>query len=203
MMCKKREFGIGYGDDNVALDLGLLTKIMTDPPIWVIDVDGVRLELATDDLLRQERFRKICMEKINRLPPRVKASSWEKLINDRLESCEYVEAPSDAGPVGMFMHHIRQFCTGPAQADNKDEILNGKVFVTDDSVFFRGIDLLAHLDRQRFKHLDHRKVWGVLRDLGAGHKKMNLKGVKTEVWFIKQFNDIEGAFDVKRSGDEI
>lgn len=200
-LCRQCEFGIGYGQQQEStISLGGLTKIMTDPPIWIIDVSGIRFELASDDLLRQDRFRKLCMEKINIYPPRVKTKDWEMLINDRLANVELIEAPDDAGPQGLFWHFLRQYCTGPAQANTRDEILNGKVWNENDRVYFRSADLMAYLDRQKFKYYDSRKIWSILKDrAGAQHSSLELKGVKTRVWSIEQFDIIEGEFDVPQT----
>jgi len=196
-LCRKCDYGIGYGDNVPVVSLGSLTKILTDPPIWIIDVNSIRFELATDDLTRQDRFRKLCMEKINVYPPRIKTKDWETLINDRLTNCEMVEAPDDAGPVGIFWHYLRQFCTGPAQANTKDEILSGKVWVEEDRLYFRSADLMAYLDRYKFRYLDGRKIWSLLQEnRGAKHSTFTLKGVKTKVWHIKPFEEITDEFDV-------
>lgn len=200
-LCKKCEFGIGFGmAQESSIALGNLTKILTDPPIWIIDVNGIRFELTSDDLLRQDRFRKLCMEKINIYPPRVKAKDWENLINDRLNNVETVEAPDDAGPAGLFWHYLRQFVTGPAQANTRDEILNGKVWYDDGRIYFRNADLMAYLDRQKFKQFDSRKIWTMIKDaMAARHHKFELKNVKTPVWSIEQFDEIDGDFDIPES----
>lgn len=204
-VCRAAEYGIGYGKEGEAapIELGEFTKILTDPPLWIIPINGVRVEMGSDDILRQDRFRRLCMERINILPPRVKTASWEAMINDRLVNCEIVEAPDDAGPVGMFLHHLRQFCTGVAQAATRDEILNSKVWTEDGRHYFRAVDLMVYLDRQRFKALDQRKIWSILREDGAGHKTLTLKGVRTRVWHIAQFDEADGEFEVPQTDQSI
>lgn len=208
-LCRMRRFGIGHGhvdggSQEPPVVLGTLTKIMTDPPIWTIDVDGVRMELETDDLVSQERFRKLCVQVINKFPPRLKADRWEKLIQDRLDNVEIVEAPADSGPEGLFWHHLRQFCTGPAQAKERDEILAGRVWTDDGRTWFRSADFLRYLDQQRVRLFDQRTIWGLLRKSGkAGHKNLTLKGLKVELWWVEAFTAQDGDFNVPRAEGNI
>lgn len=184
-ICKTRQFGIGNDDEEVSLVLGTLTKILTKPPIWVMDVDGVRIELTTEELTSQEKFRKKCVEAINKLPPRIKALRFDKLIMDRLDNCEEVEAPDDAGPEGTFLHYFNQFCTGTLRTENKDQLLVGRVWVNEDKIYFRVADLLRYLDQQRYKQFNERGIWSVLkREYDAGHRTFSIKGVRVATWYV-------------------
>ena len=71
-ICKNKKFGVGGGEEEIPYELGTLIKIDTDPPTWFIDVDGHRLELSTEDLMSQERFRRKCVDTINKLPRTIK-----------------------------------------------------------------------------------------------------------------------------------
>lgn len=202
-LCRTRKYGVGPSDDEPDLVLGTLVKIMTDPPIWVIDVDGVRMELSTEELVSQEKFRRRCMERVNKLPSRLKSKQWDDIINDRLTKCEIVEAPDDAGPEGMFWHLVRQFCTGHAQANTKEEMLSGKVWTDEGIHYFRSADLMTYLDRQRYK-CTQRTAWGIIQKIeGSGYKPMTLKGVKTKVWYLPEFDKQDSDFTVPKAEIEV
>lgn len=202
-LCRTRKYGVGPSDDEPDVVLGTLVKIMTEPPIWVIDVDGVRLELSTEELVSQEKFRRRCMEKVNKLPSRIKTKQWDDIINDRLTKCEVVEAPGDAGPEGMFWHYVRQFCTGHAQANTEEEMLAGKVWTEDGVHYFRSADLMTYLDRQRYK-CTQRNAWGIFQKVeGSGYKDRTLKGVKTKIWFIPEFDQQSDDFTTPKTDIEV
>jgi hypothetical protein len=87
-LCRKRAFGIGQTDQDFGLNLGSLLKIASDPPVWVIDIDGIRVQLDTEDLMQQDRFRKVCLMSVNKFPPSIKKNDWEKIQKETLEKLE-------------------------------------------------------------------------------------------------------------------
>lgn len=187
-LCKHREFGVGQGDsDEPSVNLGTLVKILSEPPTWIIDVDGVRLELNTEDLLSQDKFRKICMEKINKLPDRIKPIKWEKMVKEKLENVELIEAPPDASTEGRFIQLVEAFCTGQAQARHQDELLAGKPWTEEGRTYFRSVDLARFLDQQHFRELTNKEQWAALRRNGALHHQFNLKGKCVQCWSVKEF----------------
>lgn len=181
--CRKQDFGIG----NIpSLDLGKLTKILTDPPTWDLEVEDKEIELGTEDLLSQEKFRKICIEQLNLLPFKVKSDVWDDLIRQKLEDVEIIEAPDDAGTEGQFMQLVDEFCSNRALAKNKDELLMGKPWIESKSnfIYFRSSDLLQHLDRNKFRDFKAKKIWSTLKRHGAVYERFKLKGRNIRVWGI-------------------
>ncbi len=202
-LCKHREFGIGQNDsDEPSINVGTLVKILSDPPTWIIDVDGVRLELNTDDLLSQEKFRKICMEKINKLPNRIKPHRWEKMVKEKLEHVELIEAPPDASTEGRFMQLVEAFCTGQAQARHQDELLAGKPWTNEKRTYFRSVDLARFLDQQHFRELTNKEQWAALRRAGSSHHQFNIKGKCVQCWSIDEFAQQNEDFAVPQVESE-
>ena len=194
-VCRTCEFGVG-GSAEVDIDMGELTKILTDPPTWIITISNIRMELTTEDLIMQARFRKVCVNKLNLLPQVVKGTVWDEFIRDGLANCKIVEAPDDAGPLGMFKHYLRQFCTGAARTEAKDELLVGRVFIEDSKAYFRAADLMLFLDQRRFKAYDMRKAWGFIDSNSGGHGSFKIKGIETQVWWIPDFDMIDSDLDL-------
>ncbi len=189
-VCVTRTFGVGQSKDSTPpLMLGSLTKLNSDPPIWFIDVEGVRMECTADDLLNQSRFRRICLERVNKLPPMLKQQDWDKLIRDRLNDVEIIETPKDASPEGQFIEHLHTFLTR-SEAKTRDELMLGKPFWDTESgqVFFRSVDLIRYLDQMHFREYNERKVWSKLREGGAIHKQFQMKGKCVQTWAIPQFD---------------
>lgn len=185
-LCKKREFGIGdLGGTDFDISIGTLVKVMTDPPTWIIDIEGVRMELETDDLLNQERFRRLCVSAINKLPSKLKPLSWEKLVREKLESVELMEAPQESSLKGRLHFYAEQFLVNTPAAGARDELLMGKPWTDPDqgATYFRGNDFIRYLETHGMR-VDPRNVWKALRELGAGHAQFNVKGRNVQVWKI-------------------
>ena len=196
-LCRTRQFGVGEGnEDDPMVNIGSLVKLLTTPPVWIIDVDGIRMEMDTDDLMSQERFRRKCVEQLNTLPNRIKPQSWEGIIRDRLRTVEKIDAPEEAGAEGRMWFLLDTFCTSMVQARTREEMLMGKPWNEGDRTFFRGSDFTRYLDQQHFRLLSAKELWAALRRRGAEHHSFNIKGKCVQCWSIKSFAEQDGDFDI-------
>ncbi len=198
-LCKNRQFGIGDGsEDEMNVNIGGLVKLMTDPPLWIVDVNGIRMELETDDLMNQDRFRKKCLETIDELPNRVKPLAWENTIREKVRNAEKVEAPADANAEGRMWTLLDHFCTSIAQARTKDEMLMGKPWTQYDRTYFRGSDFQKFLDQQYFRGMSTKQIWSAIRKRGGEHHTYNLKGKCVQCWSVPVFEQQDSEFDVPK-----
>lgn len=194
--CGKREFGIGQGASEPTLSIGQLVKLCTEPPTWIIDVEGARFELETEELMSQAKFAKCCLERINQWPPMVKPAVWQKLVQDRLTNVELIEAPKEASADGRVMWHLEQFCVVTANARVREEMLLGKPFTDNGRHYFRSEDLKRYLDQHGFRDMTMRKIWGLLRHrAGAKHEQFNIRGKCVQAWSVPAFDKQTEAFE--------
>lgn len=198
-LCRTRKYGIGAeGPDSPRLSS--LSKYASEPPLWFVDVNGKRLELETESLFNQMAFQKACMERINMLPPTLKKTDWEGVLNgllhEMVELERIQEASEDTKTTGRFNELLEEYCTHLHQAMDRDEILMGRPW-TDEAqqlVYFRMKDLEAHLKRNALI-LSSPKVAQRLRDLGGQSHVVWLKGRATRVWRIPAFAKQEAPFE--------
>jgi len=187
-VCRQREFGVGQSDEewNITIDTDC-QKILTDPPYWVISIEGVRLELTSQDLMSQQKFRLKCIEKINKVPSKVKSTDWDKMVQTILDTAEEVEAPQDAGSQGQLIFLLEQFCTQRAQARVMEELLSGKPWTDEERTYFRSGDFIKYLDQQHFRELNRTQIYAALRNAGVTHHQLN-KGKKCiQCWSVAEF----------------
>jgi hypothetical protein len=184
-LCRKRQFGIGQGGEEFGLNLGSLVKIATEPPVWIIDIEGVRVQLDTEDLMSQERFRRSCVMAINKLPPRVKNTEWDKILREKLEGVEIIDAPVESRQTGRINQYAFQFLINTPMARVKDEIVIGRPWYDKetDMICFRGNDLLKYLSNYGL-NAEPRKIWASLRDGGAEHGQIKVKTAPVQVWKV-------------------
>jgi len=197
-ICRQREFGIGNGSngDDPELMFDSITQIQTDPPTWIVGINGVRLKLETEDILSQSKFAKACAENLRFLPKPMKSSDWRNLLNLLFKHAEVVEAPADAGTEGQFWYHVEQFCTARAEARTRDELLMGKPWHDEGRTYFRAPDLITYLQNQQFKDFKTHKIYSLLRaDKNVEHLQFNCKGRNVQCWSIQQFIGQDEEFD--------
>ena len=190
-VCMKREFGLKeMSGSDLGLNIGDLVKVETDPPIWYLEVEGHRIELDTEDLLSQAKFRKMCVQTLNKLPGTVRTNAWEKMVREKLENVRIEKAPIDSGTRGRATHHIEQFFNLVPPAKTPAEILLGRHW-TDDATgltHFRGNDLIRFLETQGLR-IEARKVWTTMVAIGTKHASIQVRGKSTAVWSVPLFDD--------------
>lgn len=196
-LCRKAKFGIGGNGDDPGIQIDGLTKICTDPPVWIVQVAGARLQMDTDEFMTQIKFAKKCIESINFFPATLKTKNWKQLINVLLREVREIEAPDDAGAVGQFFYHLEQFCTNRSPAGARDEILLGKPWHNDERTYFRGADLFKYLEQQRFKDIKGSQVYATLKQGNdVKHHFDIMKGRGVNYWSIPSFEQQDKEFDV-------
>lgn len=188
--CKKRKFGIrGFAtkkaNDNFP-ELGQLTKILTDPPQWQLEVNGQTIDLTTEDLMSLLKFRKTCLEKLSIIVPMIKSNDWDEKIRDLLEEHIVQEAPEDAGVMGQFRSLVEEFLALKDKSDSREDLLRGLPVVDSerDIVYFRSGDLLSFLERRKFREYQMAKIYTALRGIGAGHQQLKIAGACVQVWHL-------------------
>ncbi len=191
-VCKTRKFGISPA--TAMPSFGSLTKQNSNPPVWFLDVEGNRLEMITEDLQNQTRFQRVCMETIDKMPPKMSERAWQGVIQNLLDNVTIIEVPKDASIEGQFQDLLEAFCTDRAQAQTKEEILLGKPYTEDNKTFFRLSDLEAYLQRHNFRHFTRPKITARLRDLGADHSGQNIKNRFVNLWAIPTFDSQTDPF---------
>lgn len=184
-LCRKREYGIGEGGADFGLNLGSLVKISTEPPVWIIDIEGIRVQLDTEDLMMQERFRRMCVMAVNKLPPRIKSQDWDKILREKLETVEIIDAPAESRQSSRINQFAFQYLMNTPPARVRDEILLGRPWVDAETnmIMFRGNDLIKYLENNGVR-AEARKIWASLRDNGALHQQIRVKNQTAHLWCI-------------------
>jgi len=196
-LCLTRKFGIGPGGKSN--DLSGLTKINGDPPIWLLNVDGHRVELSTDALVSQTLFQKECVAQINRFPVAMGASAWQRRMQMLLDAVTVEEVAPDATFKGAFEDLLVSFCCDRAKGEEKEDILQGIAVWHDGKVFFQAKDLHKHLTVNNFLHYSPNKLGLRLNQLGGKKIFWNVNGKGLHAWFFPQpfFNQLHSEAKLK------
>lgn len=195
--CRACKFGVGIMGVGMP-KLGTLCKIATNPPIWFVDIEGSgRLELETEDLQFVKRYQTRCMDSLSIMPPLVKNELWSELIGKLMSDVTVVEVPEEATPKGVLKGFLDEFCTSRVQAKSREEMLLGKPCLEDERIYFRLRDLMAFLERQKFREFGINRVAVYLRDWGADKHFFNVKGKGINCYSLpeKMFKKVNEPLD--------
>src|SRR5205823_1888221 len=129
------------------------SKLMTDPPIWFLEVEqGQRVELSTDQLLNPIEFQKRCAESLKGvLVPVVKRSVWTDYLRPAMENVIELPAPPEMSTGGHLNEILEDFCTDQARADTWEQIQLGMSHTEDGKVYFRLTDFMHCIHRKGYK----------------------------------------------------
>ena len=183
-LCKTRKFGVG--PSGVGNDMSSLTKIDGDPPIWILNVDGERLELTTNGLTSQAQFQKECVSQINKFPVTVNQRAWQTRIQTLLDNLTIIEVPPDATFKGEFEDLLHAFASERAKGEEREDIQQGVAVWTDERVYFQVKDLKKHLSVNDFNHYTSNKITLRLQDLKAEKMFWRVRGKGIHVWSLPQ-----------------
>ena len=195
-ICSRREYGVNRSGNDPGVTMDGMSKILTDPPMWMMNVNGRRIKLnSSDDFLLQNKFVKVCVDSYNIVPNRVNDNVWRDLVRGLLDKVEEIEAPADAGTKGEFFSLLEIYCSERTMARHQDELLLGKPWKEGDRIMFRSIDMLEWLKKKRF-NIGAREAWNYLRDVKAQVRELHLKGKHVRVWIIPAYTVQNEPFDV-------
>jgi len=183
-VCLTRKHGVGPA--GVQNQMSSLTKIDGDPPIWILDVDGQRIEVSTDGLISQTRFQKDCVSQINKLPVTINQRAWQTKIQLLLDNLTIVEVPPDATIKGEFVDLLHSFCSERAKGADREDILQGVAVWVDGRVYFQIKDVKKHLSVNDFNHYSSNKITLRLQDIEAEKMFWRVKGKGIHVWSLPQ-----------------
>jgi hypothetical protein len=190
-ICLTREFGVGGAANDPGCVFGELIKLGTDPPSYIWDVDGARLELAQDDLMDQRKFNKVVFATLDKWPTMIKAYVWQGIIRERLARLETVKVPEDASREGQFWVHLQRFCTAKSKGRKLDELLIGKPY-TDESegrTYFCSSDFFQYLAQHRFSGVSEHTAYRWMRHRDVAHHSRVIKGKFVNYWSVPAFQE--------------
>lgn len=199
-LCKECEYGIGGGEDDPGVLLKSLNKYLTDPPIWFLNINGSNIEIQdTDQFLSQLKFKRLCVDRLNLVPKRIKDAMWDQIIRELLSDVTEIQAPVGASESDQTWAMIDRFCTDRYIGQSREDLLNGNAFRDEDLIYFRPEDLIKFLETERRSKIHKPALWSQIKGKGAGSKVLTVKGKKIHTWTLPRntFTEQTEDFDVR------
>ena len=166
-LCRTRKYGIA-GSTSMPI-INSVTKVAGDTSIWFIDVEGGRLELTTEELYDNRRFRMKCVNALNVLPSKMKDEDWQTYLQSILDKAVIITDE------GMFRRteipeYFYQFMLARATRDI-NEVNSGRVVFHAErqEVYFKMESFINYLKN---KKVDIDKGWAVMFFKNRGSKSV-------------------------------
>jgi len=209
ILCQTLKHGVISSSNYGEILIGGLTKIMTDPPKWVLEMNGIELEATTEELMSYPRMRMLCMEKIDFIAPPMNIEAWLRILQEKMASKRIISAPEDASQYGAIKQSFIEFLQMADRARGREDIMRGLPVRTfkekDQIIMFRSHDLLNFLKRKKVTlNLTSNNLWSLLRNCGCDHYKAKISNTTIQVWYIKDLEDMSiGKLEPLEEGVDI
>lgn len=214
--CLTLDFGLRDNSNYHEFIVGGITKVSTEPPFWLLEINGVEVRLSTAQLYNFPQVRIRCMEVFGGMVPPMKDEEWRQLLQQRMrEDLKIQDAPKDAGEAGRIIQSLFEFTRLAGRSTKKEDIAHGipvldqaRVqdpvtgdFMISDIAIFRSFDFVAFLQRKKvIAFLPNADLWAILRDAGCGHVKVRAGKRTIQAWYVpltkEQVNEIRSATTV-------
>ena len=176
--CSKLEAGIS-SNKSTGLQYGDLTQYMVDPPYYEWIVNGQKMTFYSEtELLRQEKFRALCLRQLHIVPRKVDENIWAKIITKACENIQVHIPDSRGGDFTSGSHFYDLACdffSNKRKAANMSQVALGRVYVDEEHkefVFTANAFLTFMIDTKSFKGLTQMEMKTRLEEMGA-YKQLN------------------------------
>lgn len=166
-VCKNREFGIAaFEHIDVGIIVDSITKMTSEPPMWILSLEGVRSEVETEELLDQTKFRRVCVNAINKIPGRMKSNDWDKFIRLQLAEIEIIDAPKETKASESVVSMLPQFLGSVPEGFTQRDLTMGRWVKNGSGYKIAGNSFMQYMTRMQMKY-DARKMWLALLSVGV------------------------------------
>lgn len=201
-LCRTRRFGVGRGGDIPVLEN--MRKLMTDPPLWFVDVEGEPLELTTDELQSYLRFHKACMMRVGKSYRTLKQDAWFEMLNEAMSRMQMVEAPPDVGEQGKFKEYLDEFLMSRSRGQRKEDLLTGRPW--EDPAggrhYFTLKALQEFLEREGMRDASRNRLSRMIVKLGGGPHFFNFENKRgLNAWFVPS-SAVQGLVEIPSATSE-
>jgi hypothetical protein len=196
-ICLTRQFGVATDEMDPGVNFGQLVKVLAEPPYYIWDVNGFRIQLQTSELMEQGRFHRKCFEKTGKWPNQLKQRVWHDIVQSASDLAIEEEVPPDSTPRGRMWVLLEQYCSARNQAVSKDQLLMNKVWENEGKLYFSGPDFVKYLDQQRFK-VEEQLIWAWLKEGKATQQFFRIKSRGMRTWCIPAFEKQTEPHDIPR-----
>ena len=191
-----------------APQVGGLTIMLSEPRLYFMDVNGLRIQLSSEQLQNQTLWQRACMEQCNFMPPTTKPQNWQKMVNGLMSQATYIDVPYEETIAGQFKEHLFSYCTSHIRAMAPEEIEMNKPWTDDGVTKFKLEGLLEFLHHRRFVGQTRAQIIQMIRDMGGDSGKQNIvkaKGKRTTLrcWYVPAFQEDETELPVKEISNDI
>lgn len=185
--CRGRKFGVGAG--GTYPQITHVSKLNTEPPIWFVTVEGVRMSMSTTELQDYRAFHRICMDNTHKSFAPIPPQAWFGIVNEALANLEVIPAPDEIGVAGQFREILSTYLTNRQRGKEREDLLDGRPWEDEENSrhYFKLGPFQRFLEREGMKELSRHRgmITTRIEKLGGGNHPITHPGGKhRSYWFV-------------------
>lgn len=186
--CLTLPYGVGnkpWEDENNfdEITVGNLRKIITDPPTYILEVNGKDLHLNSDEFRDFGKLRRRIFEIQDMVIRPIKQQQWEQKIKGMLTTKVDIEAPDDASSVGSIANKIDDYLASVDRSTDREDLLRGNPILEKDKILFQVSGLQKYLASQK-EFLTNSDLYSILHRRDCSYSLIKIKGKVIRAWSI-------------------
>ncbi len=186
--CLTLPYGVGnkpWQDDNNfdEITYGNLRKILTDPPNYILEVNGRDLHLDSNEFRSFEKLRKRVFEVHDAIIRPMKQQQWDQKLRELLANKVDIEAPDDASEYGSITNKIDDFLCLSDRSKNREDLLRGMPILEEGKIMFQVSYLQKYLVSQKVM-IENNELFSIIHRRECEHKLVKIKGKVIRAWSI-------------------
>lgn len=188
--CEKLPFGVRHkawdeSGNFGSVDYANLRKITSDPPIFLLEINGKDIDLKGEQLLDFKQVRLKVMMKLNIVIPMMKPPQWDMKVQELLQEVTEIEAPEDSGLEGSVVIRFEEFLCLRKRARTEEDLIRQKIPIERNGhILFRGIDFKQYLKSIMRMDIEESQLFRWIHKRGGKHVKLKILGRDVTAWSI-------------------
>jgi hypothetical protein len=226
--CILKKYGITPQDRNQLVmasipTFGKLTKYVTEPVKYELEIEGKILKLSSQDLLDHKYFRRIAFEQLDKVLKPIKQDVWLNIVDELIKNVRLEEVPDDASQSGIIRNYAIEYMlqckdrTATGKDMDERRHLEYRPIVVEATfgfknkrrfIAFKGENFRKFLQTRKIGNIVGNNIYDALRKYGitAGTirlpKSANLARTSIAVWAMPLIEDTP-ELDIYEYHDDI
>lgn len=184
-VCKKRACGISCKESS-GLSYGEMRQIMTRPPTYEWDVNGVTISFDSEqEIMGQTKFRAMCMRFLHVMPRRIKDDTWSSIITRAMENIVVVEPEETTDNYynegAMFESLLKMYFNQSVASEDISSVQSGNVVnMGDGYIYFDPAWFTSFFFDRKVMKLSPFDIYRYLTIYGCTHVSKNVMKYKIQ-----------------------
>lgn len=188
VICRSRKFGVGAGGAYPVIEG--MSKLMTEPPVWFIQIPGSRIVMRNEDLQFYRKFHTACTGSHPSVCFKlISDKEWVSIVGEAMKNADAIEAPPEIGRSGVFRELVENFLTNRTIGEKKEDLLRNVPWEDEEGARFvfsmKSLEDYVKRENVQPRFTRHELAERIKGDMGGEAMTMDVKSERNKrLWQI-------------------